>query len=350
MDLARRDFLVLAAGVCTTGAAAAAGPVAGKRSALGIASTSYALRARAERARGFSDPVNFLAFCHERGAAGAQLALGVREASYTGKLRRWLEERRLYLEGSLRPPRDRADVKRFEAEVRTAREAGATVVRTVMLPGRRYETFTSAGAYREFKERSRRSLQLAEPVLARQKVRLAVENHKDFRSDELAALVRGLGSAFIGVCVDVGNNLALLEEPLATAEALAPWCFSCHLKDMAVEESADGFLLAEVPLGEGFLDLKRIVQVLRKGRPEVRFNLEMITRDPLRIPCLSEGYWTTFADVPGRDLARTLALVRRHARKKPLPRVRGLSQAEQVAAEERNVRRSLAWARERLGL
>src|SRR5436305_1935604 len=82
---------------------------------------------------GFIDPLTCLAFCHERGAAGAQLALGVREAEYTGKLRRWLEERRLYVEGSLGTPRDRADLKRFEAEVRTAREAGATVVRTVML-------------------------------------------------------------------------------------------------------------------------------------------------------------------------------------------------------------------------
>jgi sugar phosphate isomerase/epimerase len=348
MDLGRRDFLALAAALCAGARSAGAEPA--KRSVLGIASTSYALRARAERARGFSDPLTFLAFCQERGAAGAQLALGVRDASYTGKLRRWVEERRLYLEGSLRPPRDRADAERFEAEVRTARAAGATVVRTVMLPTRRYETFTSAAAYREFKERSRRSLQLAEPVLARHKVRLAVENHKDFRKDELVALLRGLGSAHVGACVDVGNNIALLEEPLATAEALAPWAFSCHLKDMAVEESADGFLLAEVPLGEGFVDLRRVVQVLRKGRAEVRFNLEMITRDPLRIPCLTEGYWATLGEVSGRDLARTLALVRRHARKKPLPRIGTLSRAEQLAAEERNVRRSLAYGRERLGL
>src|SRR5206468_9723652 len=101
-----------------------------------------------------------------------------------------------------------------------------------------------------------------EPVLARHKVTLAVENHKDFRADELAGLMQGLSSERVGVCVDTGNNIALLEDPSETARVLAPWAASCHLKDMAVEETADGFLLSEVPLGEGFLDLRGIVAVL----------------------------------------------------------------------------------------
>ena len=36
----------------------------------------------------------------------------------------------------------------------------------------------------------------------------------------------------------------------------------------------------------------------------------MITRDPLKVPCLTEGYWVTFPDLPGRHLAHTLSLVR----------------------------------------
>ena len=42
------------------------------------------------------------------------------------------------------------------------------------------------------------------------------------------------------------------------------------------------------------------------------FNLEMITRDPLKIPVFTPKYWATFDDsvspLPGRDLAKTLAL------------------------------------------
>ena len=36
---------------------------------------------------------------------------------------------------------------------------------------------------------------------------------------------------------------------------------------MGVEEYADGFLLSEVPLGEGILDLKGMVAALRKANP-----------------------------------------------------------------------------------
>ena len=62
-----------------------------------------------------------------------------------------------------------------------------SVVRTVMLSGRRYETFATAAAFRRFAEESAHALGLAAPVVARHGIRLAVENHKDWRPDELLA-------------------------------------------------------------------------------------------------------------------------------------------------------------------
>jgi hypothetical protein len=73
----------------------------------------------------------------------------------------------------------------------------------------------------------------------------------------------------------------------------------------------------------------------------------MITRDPLRIPCLTEQYWAT-ATTSGRDLARALAMVRKH--KQELPRVSGKDKKEQIAIEEENVRKSLAYAHKHLEL
>ena len=75
-----------------------------------------------------------------------------------------------------------------------------------------------------------------------------------------------------------------------------------------MEETSDGFLLSEVPLGEGMLDMQRIVATIRRARPDVRFSLEMITRDPLEVPCLTDKYWATFDEVNGAALARTLSL------------------------------------------
>jgi hypothetical protein len=59
---------------------------------------------------------------------------------------------------------------------------------------------------------------------------------------------------------------------------------------------------------------------------------------------LTEKYWATLGRVPGRDLARMLAFVRKHARKEPLPRITKLTQKEQLEAEDANVRNSFAFA------
>jgi sugar phosphate isomerase/epimerase len=346
MPTSRRQFLAAGAAGLLAGSAAGQQQPRGR---LGIVIHSYGIRTRVEPA--VADPLRFLEFCRERGADGVQLPIGVRNDDYVRDLRRRAEQHQLYLEGSIRTPRDRSDVERFSAEVRTAHAAGATVLRTVLLGGRRYETFTTAEEFRAFRARSLESLHLAEPVLAQQRMTLAVENHKDFRAPELAQLLRQIDSEHVGATVDLGNNLALLEDATETAQALAPWARACHLKDNAVEEAREGFLLSEVPLGEGNIELRRVVDLLRRARPHLCFSLEMITRNPLRIPCLTDRYWATFGDVPGRELARMLAWVRAHGRGAgALPRSGDRPQAEQLAEEDDNVRRSLLFARAQLGL
>ncbi len=173
-----------------------------------------------------------------------------------------------------------------------------------MLSGRRYETFTTADAFRRFAESSEHALKLAAKAAANLDILLAVENHKDWRADELLAILKRVGNDHVGICLDTGNSIALLEDPMDVIEALAPRSFTIHFKDMGVEEYREGFLLSEVPLGTGILDLPRAVRILRAARPEIRFNVEMITRDPLRVPCLARRYWTTLPDLPGRHLAR----------------------------------------------
>mgnify|MGYP000560095606 CR=1 FL=1 len=120
--------------------------------------------------------------------------------------------------------------------------------------------------------------------------------------------------------------------------------------DAAAKEYEQGFLLAEVPFGDGFLDMKRIAAVIRKARPRTRMTLEMITRDPLRVPCLTEKYWATFPNRNGRYLARTLAMVRSHPPPQPLPGMEGLDHAARLRRERNNVERCLRYAVEVMGL
>jgi sugar phosphate isomerase/epimerase len=235
-------------------------------------------------------------------------------------------------------------------DVINAKEAGADVLRTVCLSGRRYENFKSWTDFENFRKQSILSLQLVEPMIRKHKIKLAVENHKDWRAPELESLLKEIDSEWLGVTLDFGNSIALMEDPMDVVNTLAPYVMSTHVKDMAVKPYEDGFLLSGVPIGTGILDLPEIVKICKKYNPQVRFSLEMITRDPLKIPCLTDGYWPTFQGVSGSELARSLRMVRDKEYKDDLPRISHLTDAAKLEVEENNVVDSLGYSRNKLSL
>jgi len=179
-------------------------------------------------------------------------------------------------------------------------------------------------------------------------VKLAVENHKDWRSTELVAIMKVINSEWVGVTLDFGNSLALLENSMDVANQLLPYLVTTHVKDMALEEYKDGFLMSEVPLGTGIVDLKKIFTMCRTKNPTVNFNLEMITRDPLEIPCLRSDYWATFNEIRGSALASTLRMVREKKLEQPLPRVAQLPLDERLEVEEKNIIQSISYSDQNL--
>ena len=325
-------------------------PLPIRKLGIGMHSYGFAWKAAKEGKPGvkFTGALTFLEYACRIGAAGVQVVIRPDERDDTPRIRARAEQLRMFFESQLSVPKDDADLARFETEVKVIRAAGSTVARTAILGTRRYESLKSAVEFRDFKERATRSLVLAEPVLKKHGVRLAIENHKDYVATELVEVLRKLGSEWIGACVDTGNSLALLEDPYAVVEALAPFAVTTHIKDMAVQEYADGFLLSEVPPGDGFLDLPRMIATLRKANPRIALNIEMITRDPLQIPCLTRGYWATFGEVKAAQLAAALARVKQNVSPKPLPRTTGLSPAQQLKLEDQHVRAYLAWGQQKL--
>jgi len=131
-------------------------------------------------------------------------------------------------------------------------------------------------------------------------------------------------------------------------EKLAPHAVTTHFKDMGVAPDKSGFLLSEMPLGQGFFDLPHIASIIQAVKPKTHLMLEMITRDPLVVTCLTDKYWATFPDRNGLYLAKTLMLVQQKASPKPLPRIRQLPHEEQLHVEEDNVKACMAYARKNL--
>ena len=291
----------------------------------------------------FTDTRSFFRYCRELGAEGVQTGLRSKDTTAARELRALVEAGGGYYESELRLPKDESEVAAFETDVRLAREAGADVARSVLMGGRRYEVFKSMEDFRHFHAEAIRSLSLAEPVVRKHKLKLAIENHKDLTTDEQITLLRKLDSEWVGALVDTGNSIALLEEPHAVVEALAPFAMSVHLKDMAVQPYENGFLLSEVPLGTGMLDLPRIISTLRRANPGIAFNLEMATRDPLKVPCLANDYWVTFPERKATQLEAALARVKASPPGQPPPQVSGKSVQQVLADEQSNNRHGLAW-------
>jgi sugar phosphate isomerase/epimerase len=253
----------------------------------------------------------------------------------------------MYVEAMVSLPKN-GDTAGFERQLQGAKAAGAARLRGGALGGRRYETFTSLSEWQEWVAKTHRSLDAAVPILEKHKLPLGLENHKDWTIDEHVALVKKYSSEYLGACLDFGNNISLLDDPMEVIERLAPFTVTTHLKNMGVAPYADGFLLSELPLEDGFLDLQKAVSMVQKAKPQVQFSLEMITRDPLEVPCLTDKYWVTFPDRPGRYLARTLKLVQTHSSGKPLPRFSQLNHEDQLRAEEENVKACMRWGQKNL--
>lgn len=286
--------------------------------------------------------LEFLDYCAGLGAGGIQAELSSLDPDYIQKVRERAEKLEMYLEVITGLPKD--DTAAFERNVQAAKSVGAICIRSACLSGRRYETFSSLDDWNHFVSDSKAKIARALPILEKYQMPMGIENHKDWTTDELAALMKEHSSEYLGVCLDTGNNISLLDDPMDVVTQLAPYAVCTHIKDMAVKENAEGFLLAEVPMGSGMLDMRAIAGTIAKARPRTKFTLEMITRNPLRIPCLTEKYWTTFPQRNGAVLARSLTMVRGNPPRSPLPEPESMEPSARRQLEEDNVKQCLAYA------
>lgn len=364
MIIDRRSFLAGAAALgvagCTVNGAAPVSTTTADglppRSPMGIASTAMSmhlggvdagLRGGAAPMRG--DPVRYLEYLRSLGAGGIQHAV----STDIPRFRRRLEELGMYYEGEASlPARLTDDTSRFEESCRNSAALGATVMRAVSRPpegrapgGRRYSTFTSYEEFKAWEAEANAIVEKCLPIARRHKVAIALENHKDRTSEEHVAFLRRFDDEYLGALVDPGNNIALMEDPETTVTRLAPYAKACSLKDMGVAPYAEGFLLSEVPFGTGAFDQARLFTILRRANPRIHPTTELITRDPLQIPVLTDGYFRTLPDRRARRDA-WMAMIRSKA--SALPRVEHLSPAQRLQAEEDNNRQVMDWGRKHL--
>ena len=346
--MTRRAFTATLAALPASLAAAPTGP--GPKSQMGLGTASCFNRARADK--GFAETLNFIEYARGLGFGGVQAGLTESTREYANKVRRACDQAGMYYEVSARLPRTDSDLEDFKDLVRAAKVAGASVIRTVLFSGRRYENHDTYETFDEARKNAWKMVTLAEPILRKQRMKIAIENHKNFRGPDLLEVMRRIQSEHVGITFDFGNNYVLMEDPVELAQALAPYAYSAHIKDHRLQPYEEGFLLLDAAMGTGVIDIARVMSILRGANPDIRFTLETMTRDALRVPYLTDKYWATFKpiDLPGRDLAKTLRTVRDANDTKPFPEISAMSKPDVIALEEENNITGLRYAQDSLGL
>lgn len=105
-------------------------------------------------------------------------------------------------------------------------------------------------------------------VAERLNIKLAVENHIDFNSDEILQIIKEVNSPNMGVNFDSGNFLRVLDDPIKAMEKLAPYVFATHIKDLLPVKGVpvtEWYFFSCVPTGKGLIENGKLAQLLKNN-------------------------------------------------------------------------------------
>ena len=161
-----------------------------------------------------------------------------------------------------------------------------------------------------------RTLRAAAPLAEELGIAIAVENHGgvDLLARELRDLIEAVGSNFVRVCLDTGNPTYAAEDAVLTAEILGPYVVTTHLRDTKIWATPEGAMVQWAPVGDGNVDLRRIVEIIEGHAPESAIDLEIITGiAPKAINYLEPGsdFWRLYPDMRAKDFARFVSVAQR---------------------------------------
>ncbi len=143
-------------------------------------------------------------------------------------------------------------------------------------------------------------------------VRIALENHAgDMQAHEVRTIIEEAGRDTVGACLDTGNPMWVVEDPLVSLEVLAPYVVTTHVRDSALFEHPRGAFVQWVALGDGSIDFRHFISRYRELCPKAAMQLEIITgRPPQVLPYLEPEFWNAFPKAKASEFARFVALAK----------------------------------------
>lgn len=220
---------------------------------------------------------------------------------------------------------------------------GASTLRVVMSGVLGGDRRPLSGRWKAHLAGCRDILREALPLAEEHGVTIGVENHSDATSHDMRWLCEELNSAHVGITLDVGNVLAVCEEPFGYTERLLPYLRHVHLKDYTIHPSDEGYRIARCSLGSGVVDYPGLLSLIdgyreqrgqadqsgQAGRPgeqgrqgqrgedsprgradgpgEITKTIELGAIYARHVRMLMDDYW---AEYPDRDIRNMLPFLR----------------------------------------
>lgn len=106
----------------------------------------------------------------------------------------------------------------------------------------------------------------AAAVASKKGIRLAVENHIDYNSDEIKWLIDEVDSEWFGINLDTANFIRVLDDPVEATRKLAKHVFATHVKDILPVKGVsvrEWYYFSSVAAGTGLVDIAGVAQVLK---------------------------------------------------------------------------------------
>ncbi|MDP6542864.1 MAG: sugar phosphate isomerase/epimerase family protein [Phycisphaerae bacterium] len=114
-------------------------------------------------------------------------------------------------------------------------------------------------------------------------IKLAMENHYDFRCSEMLEMFETIDSPSFGMTFDTGNAYRYGDDPVEWAGKLAKYIHAIHLKDVAQMEGITEdkwYFHASTPVGSGDLDVPGLVRTLDAAGYDGLYAIEFDYLDP----------------------------------------------------------------------
>jgi sugar phosphate isomerase/epimerase len=162
-------------------------------------------------------------------------------------------------------------------------------------------------------------------------IKLAVENHGgDLQAREMKMMVEAVGTDVMGVCLDSGNPVWMLEDPHMTLEMLLPYAETSHVRDSAVWKTPEGINVRWVNMGDGNVDIDGWIRKFIEAKPGLPIIFENLVSGRPRVHSIYDAkFWDNWRKMPAHEFSRFLAIADKGVPKPATPLPAGKTAGQQ---------------------